>query len=167
MCRLAAVPVAALLVPWVAAVGQLATLQTGARVRVDAPRVAPQELIGTLTAAAGDTISLLARRERAFRSDTTMVLSIPMSQVRQLDVSAGKSRARGALVGGALGLALGAGVTMTFVAIGGAGGGSDEADAYPFVIGGAATLIGVPLGIVVGGKRGVEKWQRVHPAKKR
>lgn len=64
----------------------------GARVRLDAPGYVASEYVGTVLAHTGDTI-------RVVNGDGGAQLVIPMSRIRSLEISRGKSHTEGAITG--------------------------------------------------------------------
>lgn len=102
----------------------------GTRVRVTAPALAPKPLVGTIKKLSDDAIDLAVKG----RDD---VISVPRASVIRLEVSRGRNRGKGALIGGA---AL-ATVGIVWGAVGCHG-----SEFPPWL---CATILGVP-GLVVG-----------------
>ncbi len=92
----------ALLCPVTGSGEDVSLVTTGARVRVVAPRVAERPLIGVLLAVQG--VDLILRKEGS--ADPVVV---PRAAITKFEVSRGpKSKAKAALIGGAIGAAAGA-----------------------------------------------------------
>lgn len=114
-------------------------LVPGARVRITAPSVAPGRLGGTVRTLADDAIELaIGGREELF--------PVPRGAVLRLEVSEGRNRGKGALIGGGALAAVGA--------IVGAVGCRDSDDFGSgfcgAVLGGAGLVIGGGVGALVG-----------------
>lgn len=112
-------------------------LSSGARVRVTAPRIVPEPVVGTYLSAAGDSVRLLA-------AGGGVRLAVPIAAVERFEVSDGRARGkwakRGALVGLGLGLAAAS------------AGDSDEWSNLGFLI------LAVPSGALAGALIAPEQW---------
>lgn len=147
-----------LLVPMSSGRAQLTEAQPGARVRVTAPGVVAGTFVGTV----------LAREPGIMRvgSQDTAPIDVPLDRLTSLEISKGKSRAagagRGTVVGGLVGLAVGAVAALS----------DDEDRAYynystntrDTTSRGAMVAYGVFTGALIGAAIGVfipkERWER-------
>jgi hypothetical protein len=149
---------------------QLATqLQDGVRVRV--VRNNGKAVVGFINARTHDSISIIKPRRGA------MPQSFSLGDISHVDVSRGRSRARGAMIKGAIGLGIGA-VAGAFAGAATYTEGSScepgpnnwclfdcfiicsrtEAGAFGGVLGGSAGLL---VGTIIGIATGWEQWQSV------
>jgi hypothetical protein len=107
------------------------------RVRVTAPRVASEPMVGTYLSADGDTLRLLA-------TEGMPKLAVPVTAVQRFEVSEGRARVRwarrGALAGLVFGLVLGA----------------TNDDGAVFISG---LLFAPPAGAVAGALMAPERWR--------
>jgi hypothetical protein len=131
----------------------------GARVRVVTR--AGDRVSGTLSTTAGDTLVFIALRRDPLRRTE---LALPTDQVRELWVTRGRRRARGALYGLGIGFLAGA---AAGAAIGYIGPADSECGDFPCgrgwnaaagAIGGA--ILGAPVGTLLGAAHGPERWER-------
>ena len=114
-------------------------LVPGTRVRVTAPGIAPKPLVGTVRRLADDAIDLTVK-------GGDDVISVSRANVIKLEVSKGRNRSKGALIGGAAVAAVGAVV--------GAVGCRDSSDLNSWicgaVMGGCGFALGGGVGAIVG-----------------
>ena len=133
----------------------------GARIRV--LTLSGDRLAGKLSTAVGDTLMLTVSDKFGRR---LMQHPVPTDHVRELSVSRGRRRGRGALYGFGVGLvggaAVGAGLgVLTSTERQGCDFCTKEVGAFFGAISGA--VLGAPLGAVVGALRGPERWERRWP----
>ena len=111
----------------------------GTRVRVTAPALAPKPLIGTVRTLSDDAIELAVKG----RDD---MISVPRASVIRLEVSQGRNRRKGALIGGA--------AVATVGIVWGAVGCHDSSDWNSWwcggILGGAGLVLGGGVGALVG-----------------
>lgn len=145
-----------------------ATFAPGTRVRVDAPKVSRDRIVGTVRAIRADSIVLdtvdVQRQERMFFPSTVLVedyrrVTLAVSEVANMERSRGRSRILGAIKTGIRG-ALIAGV------IGGLGslsaGSRDGITLRDFTRGaGEGAMLGIAIGGSFGWAYGSERWQPV------
>lgn len=129
---------------------QAALPDSGARVRIHAPRVGLNNTIATFVGLAGDTI-------RAFIPNTG-VWSTAVRDVQRLEVSMGDSRGGKATTGAGIGVAAGLAVgVIALVVLSGAD--VPDGTGPAALVGGAAA--GGLLGWMIGSTMHGERWQRV------
>ena len=131
---------------------QLPAISAGTRVRVDAPGIVTDHFVGTLLFPASDSL-LLAR-------DDGPPVTIRSAQITSLEVSRGKSRARGAVMGLLVGAPIGVAVGMLFsrepeVVINGSPRKNQQNDTRDMGMAGAG------IGLIIGGAIGRERWVRL------
>ena len=126
---------------------QSATVGEGLRVRVHAPALMKSPAIGSITSGAPGFVGVVV-------GDGAARVDVPMSNVTRVDVSVGRSRARGALIGagvfGIAGLVAGA-------AIGTASDDTNEG-LVAFALGVSGLATGLTLGGIGGAIWGPERW---------
>lgn len=122
-------------------------VSAGSRVRLTAPAVAPQPMVGSVAALTAD--SLLLTRGGGAR------LQIDARQVQSLAVSAGRNRWGWALRGAVVGLLAGGVIGAR------AAGSGDETGLAAFAGFVAGVLVGTPLGAGVGAVAAPERWTPV------
>lgn len=126
----------------------LGELQPGARVRLRAPPVVAGRLTGTVIGRTGDTLVVAGEKVGQVR--------VPVRALSRIEVSRGKSHARGAIAGtmwgGGIGLALG--VLMAAAPADSA----DDVSRGEYVL--WSTVSGALVGLPVGAVIGRERWER-------
>jgi hypothetical protein len=134
-------------------------LDRDAVVRVDWPAGGPLPERLWVAGQRGDTLDLYQRGR------PEMVWSVPLADVRRLDVSRGhRSRAGGAGKGALIGLAVGAAATgAIYFAASAREPGCTEcyAGLVTFFLGGATTAATTVLGAIIGYARAGDRWERV------
>lgn len=121
------------------------SLRPGTRVRVTAPTVDSRRLTGPVLSASGDTLRIPLDGN---------VLPIPLGSVERLEVSDGKDRLTGALLGTVVGAAGGAAV-LTLACIGS----DDDCGGYTWLAAYGGAFIGAPIGAIGGYIVGRERWR--------
>lgn len=119
--------------------------ETGARVRVLAPLVAPERLTGTVVAASADSLALGV-------ADGSATLRLDKHTLESLEVSRGRARLKWGLLGAGVGLLAGA-------IVGAELGGQDDPSGFGALagfLGGA--VVGLPAGAVGGALLAPERW---------
>ena len=141
----------------------ISMLKPGTRVRVALATFRKERIIGTITAARPDTVVLdtvdVAAQQRMFMPSAIVVdgyreVGLPARSITRVEISEGKSRARGALKGALRGVLIG-GLLVGCAEISG-----PEAQRKDFTRGlafGAAA--GLAIGVPVGWRTGVERWR--------
>jgi uncharacterized protein YcfJ len=120
-------------------------MSTGSRIRVTAPSLSTDPIVGRLLLYTTDSLLLAA-------GDGEVRMRVPMSLVRTVEVSEGRDRLDWAVKGAGIGLVAG-------ILIGGAAFAHSEANSLASVAGGiAGGVIGAPLGGVVGALAAPERW---------
>ena len=118
------------------------------RIRITPTDSRLEPIVGTAVSSDGQTLRMVP----AGRSDT---LSFSMASIDKVEASAGKrsQAGRGALIGGAVGLALGGGAALLV---------SPQAADFPEWVPGAAlagtTLLGALVGTLIGARSSRETW---------
>jgi len=132
------------LCPTMAAAQWAGQIDAGTRVRVTAPSIVPQPVVGAFLSSERDSIRVRAE-------DGKFRVAIPMARVQQLEVADGRSRGRWARWGAVAG-AIGGTV------IGGLGGSGTTRPADDWGrVGGL--VLGVPLGALAGALLAPERWR--------
>jgi hypothetical protein len=114
-------------------------LVAGIRARVTVPHISPKPLVGTVKKLTDDAIELTAEG----REDT---LALPRASVLRLEVSQGRNRGKGALIGGAALAAVGAVVG----AVGCRGSSDVDPSLCAAILGGGGLVVGAGVGAMVG-----------------
>lgn len=122
-------------------------LVPGARVRVTAPRLAPEPLVGAVEALPGETLVLESRKRGP-------AVRIPLDEITRLEISRGRPRRKGALLGAAIGGAVGLAITLSC---------SSESDCDTAAVGALYGLGGLALGAAVGAAATRERWEDLPP----
>lgn len=157
--RLAALLLSVLLVA-PAAEAQLAAVQLGAKVRIDAMDIDTGKIVGTVVLRTGDVVTI--------RGANRQLLTFPASRIASLDVSSGKTRASGARTGAIIGtgwgtavglLTIGAAHTCTVAYNSRDCGPAQPPDIAKWV--GLWTVSSALLGASVGAILGGERWDRL------
>jgi hypothetical protein len=143
-------------------------LSPGTRLRIIAPRMARDRIVGIVRAVHRDTVILdtadVAREQRRFFPSTVLVeeyrqMSLPLAEVGSVERSRGRSRAIGALKGGLRG-ALIAGVLSGLGSL--SAGSRDGITLRDFTRGASeGMIVGVAIGAPWGWASGAEQWQPV------
>jgi hypothetical protein len=137
---------------------QLAELQPGGRVRVQAPEVVAGRLEATIIARSHDTVTLTTPRGAP--------IPVPLAAITAAEVSRGRTRRDGAVKG----LAWGTGIGLAMGLLGAIGydAGSDacgaepcENDLSPGELVAASFITGAALGAGIGAIVGAEHWDRL------
>lgn len=121
------------------------SLRPGTRVRVTAPTVDSRRLTGPVISVSGDTLRIPLDGD---------VLPIPLASVERLEVSDGKNRLAGALVGTVAGAAGGAAV-LALACVGT----DDNCGGYTWLAAYGGAFIGAPIGAIGGFIVGRERWR--------
>ena len=137
---------------------QLADLQPGARVRVQAPEVVAGRLEATVIARRRDTVTLTMPRGAP--------IPVPLTAITAAEVSRGRSHRDGAVKGLAWGMGVGLAAGMisaiTYDAQSNACGAEPcENDYSPGEVVAGGLLTGAMLGAGIGAIKGAEHWQRL------
>jgi hypothetical protein len=120
-------------------------MSTGSRIRVTAPSLSTDPIIGRLLHYSTDSLLLAA-------GDGEVRMRMPMSLVRTVEVSEGRDRSGWALKGAGVGLVVG-------ILVGGASLAHDDPEGLATLAGGiAGGIVGAPLGAVVGALLAPERW---------
>lgn len=143
---------------------RLTDLSRGDRVRLDAPRVGAERLVGDVEALTPDTLRV--REERGGESVAIPVAAITRASLSLVQRSRGEVVRRALLIGGAGGAALGAAITLIDRCTNVIQADQTEEDCEPKA---EQVLVGVLAGAVVGGALGAlvgtmlptERWARV------
>jgi hypothetical protein len=136
------------------------TVGVGSRVRVSAPEVAGDELIGTVDTVRNDTLVVLA-------GDPSVLWIVPFPSIAKLEVSSGKRShaGRGAGIGFLAGLVIGGaiGYASGDENCGGSGWGSlcIEKSELAVAAGLGFGLVGIGIGALVGSGFEAERWAYV------
>jgi len=158
-CRIPLVAVSVLLAARPAIGGEL--LNEGSRVRVkssgevgDDGRVTPSKgdhwIVGTLLTIDPDYLTVAAQGRPAART------RVPRTAVTDLEISRGRSRGKGALIGAGIGAVVGLGWgALVYSGVRSTGRGE-----LGFV---APVMVPVPVGIIVGLAIGKERWAKMSP----
>lgn len=129
--------------------GSLSELTSGTRVRIRAPGATEGNLIGTIAAAGGDSLTIT--RGKANRN-----LTLHLDDIASIDRSRGRDHALGAVIGAGGGAIVGVILGAVCVSVCAK---KNSSDANLAPIGGF--VIGVPAGAVLGALVGLERWQRL------
>src|SRR5437867_6746539 len=139
---------------------QLSEVAAGSRLRVTAPAVSKQRLVGTLVKPIGDSV-MLDLRTRAGQKDSSVArYSIPIQLVERLEISGGKSYGAGAKRGAQIG-ALVAGLVAVVLIAPEIGNPTGDRKGIALIAGGLIAGLGAVGGVIVGGNLGVETWRDV------
>jgi hypothetical protein len=132
-------------------------LGPGARVRVEAPQLFNGRTVGTIMSNTADSL-VVAVPDRA---EVVRYYSAPRSSFTQIEVSEGRSRAKGARRGGIVGLVLGLGLSAAIAAnLQTDAGESAEIGLYiAFAAPGVMSFVGSSLGFLIR----MERWTVVAP----
>lgn len=125
-------------------------LEPGTRIRVSAPALSGRGIRGTLLRAEGDTLLLLQK------GDT---LSLPLFRAESVDVSRGRNR----VLGGAIGLGVGAvaGTLLLGKIYSMQGEFADRRGDNALHGSMLGMMVGAPVGLVTGAVIGIERWDRI------
>ena len=137
---------------------QLAALQPGTRVRVQAPAVAAGRLEGVVLSRSRDTVTLTRSR--------LAPIAVPFAAITAADVYRGRSHGDGAVTGLAwgsgVGLVVGIVAAVTYDAGSDACGTEPCDNAYtPGEVVAGSLMIGTALGAGIGAIKGAERWERL------
>lgn len=127
----------------------LPELPSGTRVRIRAPSAVEKNIVGTIAAYGGDSLTIT--RGKANRN-----LTLHLDDIASIDRSRGRDHALGAVIGAAGGAIVGVILGVVCVSVCPK---KNSSDANLAPIGGF--VIGVPAGAVLGALVGLERWQRV------
>jgi hypothetical protein len=134
---------------------QLATVAPGSRVRVFAPKVSADKLVGTLAFGIIDTVSLDVASARR---------TIPVNSLERLELSRGKTRRAGAVRGVKVGLLVaGAYAVVAFASKQGSYASQQRGLPTALVNSLAVGAGSVAVGALIGSRYRVESWTTVYP----
>jgi hypothetical protein len=134
---------------------QLATVAPGSRVRVLAPNVSAERLVGTLAFGIIDTVSVDVASVRR---------TIPVKSVERLELSRGKTRRAGAMRGAKFGLLAGGAYAIVAFASKQGSYASEQRGLPVALVNSLAVGAGtVTLGALIGSRYRVESWTTVYP----